>query len=98
MVRLVLGIAIGYLLGAKAGRERYEQILRVTSKVVDDPAVQGVAGFVQAKVSRVLPHSNRREPRRPDWTVSSLVDRQLILPGSADRRNGYGIDTTSVHR
>ena len=33
-----------------------------------------------------------------DWTVSSLVDRQLILPGSADRRNDYGIDTTSVHR
>ena len=32
------------------------------------------------------------------WTVSSLVDRRLILPGSADRRNGYGIDTTSVHR
>ena len=32
------------------------------------------------------------------WTVSSLVDRQLNLPGSADRRNGYGIDTTSVHR
>ena len=32
------------------------------------------------------------------WTVSSFVDRQLILPGSADRRNGYGIDTTSVHR
>jgi hypothetical protein len=27
-----------------------------------------------------------------------LVDRQLNLPGSADRRNGYGIDTTSVHR
>jgi hypothetical protein len=37
--------------------------------------------------------------RRVDyWTVSSLVDRQLILPGSADRRNVYGIDTTSVHR
>jgi hypothetical protein len=32
------------------------------------------------------------------WTVSSLVDRQLNLPGSADRRNGYGIDTSSVHR
>ncbi len=34
----------------------------------------------------------------PDWTVSGLVDRQLNLPGSADRRNGYGIDTSSVHR
>jgi len=40
-----------------------------------------------------LPHDTEQ-----DWTVSSLVDRQLILPGSADRRNGYGIDTTSVHR
>jgi len=34
----------------------------------------------------------------PQWTVSGLVDRQLNLPGSADRRNGYGIDTSSVHR
>jgi len=25
-----------------------------------------------------------------------LVDRQLILPGSADRRNGYGIDTQGL--
>ena len=40
----------------------------------------------------------RRVLQTMKWTVSSLVDRQLILPGSADRRNGYGIDTTSVHR
>ena len=72
MVRLVVGIAIGYVLGAKAGHERYEQILRVTSKAVDNPAVQGVAGFVQAKVSRVLPHRARREPRKPD--LAYLVD------------------------
>jgi hypothetical protein len=72
MVRVVVGIAIGYVLGAKAGRERYEQILRVTSKAVDNPAVQGVAGFVQAKMSRVLPHRNRSEPRKPD--LAYLVD------------------------
>ena len=76
MVRLVLGIAIGYVLGAKAGHERYEQILRVTSKAVDNPAVQGVAGFVQAKMSRVLPHRNRSEPRKPD--LAYLVDVEEI--------------------
>ena len=54
MVRLVLGIGIGYVLGSRAERERYEQIKRWTSKVADHPAVQGAAGFVQAKVSSVF--------------------------------------------
>ena len=66
MVRLVLGIAVGYVLGARAGRERYEQIKRLTAKATDNPAVQGLAGFLQAKVSAVLPNGRRREPRRPD--------------------------------
>jgi hypothetical protein len=83
MVRLVLGIAVGCVLGAKAGHERYEQILRVTSKAVDNPAVQGVAGFVQAKMSSVLPHRNRREPRRPDFGY--LVDVEEIPLGACGR-------------
>src|SRR5664279_5080422 len=32
----------------------------------------------------------------PVWTVSGLVDRQVNLPGSADRRTGYGIVRRSV--
>jgi len=55
MVRLVLGIAVGYVLEARAGRERYEQMERLSAQAADNPAVQGLAGFVQAKVSAVLP-------------------------------------------
>jgi len=66
MVRLVLGIAVGYVLGARAGRERYEQIKRLTAKATDNPAVQGLGGFLQAKVSGVLPNGRRHEARRPD--------------------------------
>lgn len=54
MVRLVIGIAVGYVLGSRAGRERYEQIQRWSARFADHPAVQGAAGFVQAKVSRVF--------------------------------------------
>ncbi|MDQ6656864.1 MAG: hypothetical protein M3Z00_01285 [Actinomycetota bacterium] len=50
MFRLLVGAAIGYVLGSRAGRERYEQIKRWTARVVDHPAVQGAAGFVQAKM------------------------------------------------
>jgi hypothetical protein len=35
--------AAGYVLGAKAGRERYEQIRRIALRIKDDPRVQGTA-------------------------------------------------------
>jgi len=35
--------AAGYVLGAKAGRERYEQIRRVTLRIKNDPRVQETA-------------------------------------------------------
>jgi hypothetical protein len=50
MKTFLLGAAVGYVLGAKAGRGRYEQIVRTYRKVADHPAVQGAAGIVRAKV------------------------------------------------
>jgi hypothetical protein len=38
---LLLAVAaIGYVLGARAGRERYEQIMRTVTQVRNDPRVQ----------------------------------------------------------
>ena len=34
---------IGYVLGARAGRERYEQIRRVATRVKENPTVQSAA-------------------------------------------------------
>jgi len=39
-VILLVGIAIGYVLGARAGRGRYEQIKAKAQKLWDDPRVQ----------------------------------------------------------
>ena len=50
MKTFVLGVAIGYVLGARAGRERYDQLVRAYRRVKDHPAVQGVAGVVRAKL------------------------------------------------
>ncbi|MGH3899086.1 MAG: hypothetical protein ACRDTA_12750 [Pseudonocardiaceae bacterium] len=49
----LLGGAIGYVLGSRAGRERYEQIERICRQLIDHPAVQGAAGVVSAKISEV---------------------------------------------
>ena len=53
MIRFVAGAAVGYVLGSRAGRERYEQIKRWSTRVADNPAVQGAAGLVRAQVTNV---------------------------------------------
>ena len=48
------GFGAGYVLGAKAGRERYEQIRRAWDHAKDDPRLQGVAGMAQARADAVV--------------------------------------------
>jgi hypothetical protein len=39
-VLLITGLAVGYVLGTRAGRERYEQMKANANKVWNDPRVQ----------------------------------------------------------
>jgi hypothetical protein len=43
------GLAIGYVLGAQAGRERYEQLKQLARKAAESPAMQQTAGALQAQ-------------------------------------------------
>lgn len=45
----LVGAAVGYVLGARAGRERYETIVRVARRVVGSQTVQSTAGVVHAR-------------------------------------------------
>jgi hypothetical protein len=40
---VITSFAAGYVLGAKAGHERYEQIRKVALRIKDDPHVQDAA-------------------------------------------------------
>ena len=48
------GFGAGYVLGSKAGRERYEQIRRAYAHAKDDPRLQSLAGMAQARADDVL--------------------------------------------
>ena len=50
MLKFLLGAAVGYVLGAKAGHERYELLKRTYQRISDHPAVQGAAGVVRARI------------------------------------------------
>lgn len=50
-ISFVTGFAVGFVVGARAGRERYEQIKKVARKAADNPAVQQAAGAAQAQAA-----------------------------------------------
>jgi hypothetical protein len=54
MLKFLLGAAVGYVLGARAGHERYEQLHRTYQRIADHPAVQGAAGVVRARVDEAV--------------------------------------------
>jgi hypothetical protein len=45
------GLATGYVLGAQAGRERYEQLKQLAHKAAESPAMQQTAGALQAQAT-----------------------------------------------
>jgi hypothetical protein len=75
MKTFLLGALAGYVLGTRAGRARYEQIVRTYRKVVDHPAVQCAAGVVRAKIGKKaggrVPFARRYEGHRTGTSAAS---------------------------
>jgi hypothetical protein len=72
------GLAAGFVLGARAGREKYEEIVVNAKKVWDHPTVQEAAGVAQAQANRLyeegkdkLSHSKIGEKLQTTSTGSS---------------------------
>jgi hypothetical protein len=70
-ILLVVGLGVGYVLGAKAGRERYESIKRLTDKFWNSKGVQSqvhhAEDFVKDKAKQVVSQvtgSHEAAPRK----------------------------------
>jgi hypothetical protein len=51
--------AAGYVLGARAGRGRYDQIVRLGRRVAGSQTVQATAGVAQAQLDQAAAHARR---------------------------------------
>jgi hypothetical protein len=54
------GLAAGFVLGARAGREKYEQLVLNGRKLLDHPTVQEAAGVAQAQANRLYAEGKDR--------------------------------------
>jgi len=78
-IAFVAGITIGYVLGTRAGRERYEQIKTAATAVWQSPPVQAASGAVGGVVGRQL---TKAQYMLADG-IKKLVDATIGRPAPA---------------
>jgi hypothetical protein len=71
------GLAAGFVLGTRAGREKYEEIRANAQKVWQHPTVQEAAGVAQAQANKLYTEGK-------DKIQSSKLGEKLNTAGSTD--------------
>ncbi|MDJ1370716.1 hypothetical protein [Gulosibacter molinativorax] len=74
---LVVGLAAGYVLGARAGRDRYDQIAKATQSVWNSGPVQKQVQNVQGLTSKYVPKAVESSFRGAGKVASGLVDKVI---------------------
>ncbi|MEJ2889737.1 hypothetical protein [Actinomycetospora aeridis] len=91
IIPFLLGAGVGYVLGTRAGRERYEQIARAYRQVADHPSVQGAAGVARAKAGEAVQTgvALAKEKVAPSGGAETAGGAEPSAPGRA-AANGSG--------
>jgi hypothetical protein len=63
-ITFLTGFAVGWVAGARAGRERYEQMVKLGRKVVEHPAVQQATRTVGAKAAELSKAAGQKASQR----------------------------------
>ena len=74
---LLIAFALGYVLGAQAGRERYEQIRGTVNKVKNDPRVQ-------EKTQQAVDVAKHQAPIVADKVTSAAGAAKEKMSGTSD--------------
>jgi hypothetical protein len=87
----IAGLAVGFVLGARAGRERYEQMVKYSRQVAGHPAVQKVTQTVTVKTTE---YTKTAMNKAPDLAKTAAAQVPKLV-GSAkqkasDRMGGKG--------
>jgi hypothetical protein len=66
------GAAAGYVLGARAGRERYEQICRLADRIMSNPTVQNATGTAMSRGNEMAHKvADTAAEKAPGWMPGS---------------------------
>jgi hypothetical protein len=80
------GLAAGFVLGSRAGREKYEELKATALKIKESPTVQEAAGVVQEQATRLYSESKTKVTDKlanSRFAETDLGQRLLNAPETA---------------
>jgi len=94
-VSFVAGFAAGFVAGSRAGREKYDQLVKLAKATAESPAVQQAAGTIQgqavslastaaAKMTDKLPPAAQSMARNVTGHLPGLRVNSQDMDGSTD--------------
>ena len=78
MIRYVMALGLGYVLGTKAGRRRYEQIVGTFRALTGSPVAKSMIEGGRRKIA------NRISPDAGFVTVAEIDDQTAVIERPAD--------------
>ena len=95
-VTFLAGLAVGFVAGARAGRERYEQMVKLARKAVENPKVQQTTRAAGAKATELTKAAGQKAaetmPKIAETAKSSASKVRDRIPG---RNSGDGGNTAA---
>jgi hypothetical protein len=96
-IAFLSGLAAGFVVGTRAGRERYEQLKKLARTAADNPAVQQAAGALQAQAAGLANAARQKvtdqvRDRVPGMAKSARRAAGSRLPGGARRDSNGSVD------
>jgi hypothetical protein len=98
----VIGFGVGYVLGAKAGQERYQQIVEATRAFMDNPGVQRLTDEVNKTVSVGRERVSSAASRRVEQVSGTLAEQasraRSFVVGGGEGGGGEGGGSETEHK
>lgn len=91
----ITGALVGYVLGARAGRERYEQLRKAAQKVAQNPAVRNTAeSAVHQGRSAAAKTANKVSSTMGDRMPDALASRVRSMRNGSTPEDDWGTSNT----
>ena len=91
-VTFLAGLAVGFVAGARAGRERYEQMVKLARKAAEHPAVRKATHAAGAKATELSKTAGQKAAERMPRIAESAKSSASKLRGRIPSRNSGGED------
>jgi len=82
----LLGFAAGFIAGARAGRERYDQIVKYGRQVAENPAVQKATSTVTSKATELGKTAAAKAPDLAKTAAATVTEQVPKMAATARQK------------